>query len=63
MENPKDRLLSINEVCDLLGICNKTWHNLKKKYEIPYIKLGNRIVRVKESDLNDFIEQNRNRCL
>jgi excisionase family DNA binding protein len=56
-ENGRDQraLLSIQEVCEELGL-SKSWvyHRLRSG-EIPSIKLGG-AVKVKRTDLNEFIE-------
>ena len=50
-----DRLLKPAEVCEYLNICDKTWVNFKAKRIIPYFQEG-RIVRVKKSDLDAYVE-------
>ncbi len=48
-------LLSIKEVCEELGM-GKSWvYQRLRSQEIPSIKLGG-AVKVKRTDLNDFIE-------
>jgi excisionase family DNA binding protein len=62
-ERPNDRgmdLLSIPEVCDVLGM-GKSWtYRRLKSGEIPSIKLG-RSIKVKQEDLEEYLESHRYR--
>lgn len=50
------KLLSKNEVCDVIGIKVSTLNNLMKKKLIRYHKLG-RHVRFRDSDLVEYVER------
>jgi excisionase family DNA binding protein len=52
------QLLSIPEVCDVLGM-GKSWtYRRLKSGEIPSIKLG-RAIKVKQEDLEEYLEGHR----
>lgn len=47
--------ISSKDVPNYLGVSRKTWQNYRDKKLIPYSQIG-RIIRVKRSDLDAFIE-------
>ena len=53
-----DRLLTLKEVAEITGKAVRTLYNAKStgRYPLKFIKLG-RSVRVKESDLNAWIDR------
>ena len=53
-----DRLLTLKEVSEITGKAVRTLYNAKStgRYPLKFIKLG-RSVRVKESDLNAWIDR------
>lgn len=57
-EGRRLELLSIPEVCDVLGM-GKSWtYRRLKSEEIPSIKLG-RAIKVKQEDLEEYLESHR----
>ena len=57
-EGGMDRLLTLKEVSEITGKAVRTLYNAKStgRYPLKFIKLG-RSVRVKESDLNAWIDR------
>jgi hypothetical protein len=55
--NPK--LLDPSAAADLLGVTPGTLNiwRCNKRYPLPYIKVGGRLIRYRESDLLNFLEQ------
>ncbi|MBE0448983.1 MAG: helix-turn-helix domain-containing protein [Actinobacteria bacterium] len=51
-----DKLLSLKEVADRLGLNPETIRRWTKSGKLPAVKLGPNTVRVKELDLQEFIE-------
>lgn len=55
----KDRLLSVTEASEILGLKRKTLYMWKwKNLHLPFIKVG-KSLRISERDLFDFIEKGR----
>jgi excisionase family DNA binding protein len=53
-----DRLLTMTEVCDLLGISRSTFYDWRQAHRAPpCVVLPNRQIRVRESQLNDWVTQ------
>lgn len=50
-------LLTIDEACRLLKISRKTLYNWMKRGKIPIVKLSNRAIRVKETDILSLITE------
>lgn len=51
-----DRLLDLDAVCERLGgIARSTLYALADRGSLPLVKLGSRLTRVRESDLQAFI--------
>ncbi len=55
-DNSKMRLLRATEVAARLSICRASAYQLIKKGVIPSVRFNN-IVRVREVDLNEFIQR------
>lgn len=51
------QLLTIDEACRLLKISRKTLYNWMKRGKIPIVKLSNRAIRVKETDIMSLITE------
>ncbi|MCC7352826.1 MAG: helix-turn-helix domain-containing protein [Anaerolineae bacterium] len=54
----KDSIMTIPEVAEYLKMSRSKVYQLVQKRRIPYVKMG-RNVRIKESDLVDWIEEQR----
>lgn len=54
-----DNLLSFEDVQRQLGITPRQIRTLIDKRELPYIKITGRVRRIKESDLQSYINNNR----
>ena len=52
----KENLLTVNDVCDELGIGKTTAYKLIKDKEIHSGKIGKKII-IRRSDLDDYIEK------
>ncbi len=50
-------MLTVKEVANKLRVTEATVHNYIKKGEINAIKFGPRLTRIREEDVNDFIEK------
>ena len=55
------RLLSLRVVADMTTVPRSTWYTLVARGEIPVVRVGDRGIRVRESDLLEFIEAHRER--
>ena len=53
-----ERLLTADEVAQILGVSRSKAYMMMRRREIPTITIGKN-VRVSKEDLQDFIEQNR----
>ena len=51
-----DRLLTVQEVADLLGVQPSTVYQWTHEGFIPYVKLG-RLVRFREGEISQWIEK------
>lgn len=56
MSKNEIRLLKIEQVMEILQLSRTTIYHMLDSGEIPFLKIGERSVRIKESDLNDYIE-------
>lgn len=54
-----ETIYTVPEVADYLKICKSKIYGLVRKGEIPHIKIGKN-VRIKESDLIEWLEERRN---
>ena len=50
-------LLTFAQVEERLGLCRSSVYSLVQRGELPSFRLGNRVRRIKESDLEAFIER------
>ncbi len=53
-EKPSRRLLTVNEVADILRVSNMTVYRLIKGGQIPAIRVGKNY-RIKEVDVNRYL--------
>ena len=53
-----DKMLSVKEVLDLLGVSRTTLYNLTKKGEIPSYQIGGS-VKYKQSEIDDYIKRSK----
>lgn len=51
------RLLKISEVSKILGVSKRTVYNYVKEGKIPCVKLSNRALRFRETDLMNLISE------
>lgn len=52
----RDELLTIEEAADWLAISKPTLWRMVRRGEIPVVKIARRNVRIKLSDIEDYIE-------
>jgi len=52
-----DRLLTIKEVADYLKVDYESVRRYYKSGQLPVVKIANKWVRIKESDLIKFIDE------
>ncbi|MDY6796787.1 MAG: helix-turn-helix domain-containing protein [Actinomycetota bacterium] len=55
-ERFSNKLLTVNEVADILRVSNMTVYRLVKSGQIPAIRVGKNY-RIKESDVNDYLSR------
>ncbi len=55
------KLLKVRDAAEVLGISESKMWDLKYSRDIPFVPIG-RAVRFKMSDLEDFVEQQTERC-
>lgn len=46
-----DQLLSLNQVSEQLGICYRTARRLVARGELPAVRIGNKVLRVRAADV------------
>ncbi len=51
-----NKLLTVNEVANILRVSNMTVYRLVKSGQIPAIRVGKNY-RIKESDVNDYLSR------
>ncbi len=51
--------LSVKQVSERIGVSTRTIFRRIEAGEIPIVRLGTRIIRINESDLDEYIEKNR----
>lgn len=55
-----DKVMTIKEVAKLLGITTMTlWRNRQRDDRIPFIKLNNGAVRYLQSDIREWLDNNK----
>ena len=54
----KDELLSVEEAADWLAISKPTLWRMIRRGEIPVVKIAQRTIRIKLTDLENYIEKN-----
>lgn len=55
-ERFSNKLLTVNEVANILRVSNMTVYRLVKSGQIPAIRVGKNY-RIKESDVNDYLDR------
>lgn len=50
-------LLTIGEACKILKVSRKTLYNYMRRGKIPVVKLSNRAVRIRETDIMSLISE------
>ena len=55
-----DRMLTLNEVADHLQVGPKTINTWVRLGKIPYTRIGGRIVRFSERQLNEWLKRQEN---
>lgn len=51
-----ENLLTINDLCNILGICHTTAYKLIKNREIPSCKIGKKIL-IRATDVENYVNQ------
>lgn len=59
MTKTPEKLLTVEEVAEILRVSLTTVYRRIQSGELPYIKLGHRQVRVKPEDLEAYIDAHR----
>ena len=59
MTKTPEKLLTVEEVAEILRVSLTTVYRRIQAGELPYIKLGHRQVRIKPEDLEAYIEAHR----
>ena len=54
----KDELLTIEEAAEWLAISKPTLWRMVRRGEIPVVRIAQRTIRIKLTDLDDYIERN-----
>jgi excisionase family DNA binding protein len=58
MKSDKERLLSVKEAAQFIGISAVTLHRILKREEIEHYRIGNRILFSKESHILPYLSRN-----
>ena len=59
MDSEKDELMTVQEVIEYLKISRQTLFRLRKEGVIPFYQVGERGVRFKRSDIEDYLKQHK----
>lgn len=51
------QLLTVDEACRMLKVSRKTLYNYIKRSKIPVVKLSNRAIRIRETDIMSLITE------
>jgi len=54
----KDELLTVEEAADWLAISKPTLWRMIRRGEIPVVKIAQRTIRIKFTDVENYIEKN-----
>ena len=54
----KEELLTIEEAAEWLAISKPTLWRMVRRGEIPVVRIAQRTIRIKLTDLDDYIERN-----
>lgn len=52
-------MLNVNQVAKMLGISIWSVYRKANKREIPYVKLGYKLMRFDENDINNYINKHK----
>ena len=52
-----EKLLDIDEVTEILGVTRATIYSWTSRNKIPHIKLSKRLLKFREKELRDWIDQ------
>ena len=52
-----DKLLTIDEVAEFLQLSKVAVRNLYRKKGLPVVRLGSNLIRFKQSDLDNFLNE------
>jgi hypothetical protein len=55
LQKPKERIMSVDDVAELLNVELQTAKKFIKKYKVPAVVLSEKTIRYKESDVNERI--------
>ena len=58
----KNQWISSEDIPKILGICNKTWFDYRKKRLIGFSQIGSKIY-VSRKDLDEFMEKNKRHAI
>jgi excisionase family DNA binding protein len=58
LDGGRDRLLSVRQVAERLGVCTRTIYELIDRGELPHIRISNAI-RVAPADVAAYVAANR----
>jgi excisionase family DNA binding protein len=58
----EDKLLTINEVSELIGLAVGTLYHFVSERRIPVVRLSKRCIRFRYSDLLEWIETHTEKC-
>jgi excisionase family DNA binding protein len=61
MHGNSSRLLDVDEVAARVGVARRTVWGWISDGSLPVVKLGSRLVRIAERDLERFVEERRER--
>lgn len=51
------RLLKIDDVCELLGVCSRTVWKMTRDGRLKSVTLGSKTVRFREEDVQQFVDE------
>ena len=55
----QDQLLSTKEVCDLLGIKRDSLYAMKDAGLLPFVRVGQKLIKFWRSDVQRYLDNNR----
>ena len=57
IDNEENKLLTVNDVAKILQVSKESVRRYTREGELPSVKLGGKYIRIRQEDLNAFIQE------